>query len=516
MATYLKINWNDNEEVYVPTKETLENLLNSTIYTSTGIVPPSSTNFFIGNNNIPINHTYSDYVTSSEISTYKLNTVEITSISNSGLIIKNQTSSPNIDFLLTDGDDPDSIRTLHFDELGLYLSNPGMAQYLGTSDHPWNTAYINSIQGTNTAGIIGSSNSPFQNVYTMNLYTTTISSSQNLDIATNRYIYLYKDQVTTGLVIDTTELEIGATNAADWSIGNLSIPFGDVFTNRLTCPLIETAWNNQLSVQGDIVPASNGSFSIGISGNEYQGFYGNSIHFPEWTSSAQTNNGIYFGDRKVLYQPDYANRLWLGHAKFDRSYLTTGTGWWITVYDLGDNSSHQVNITTNSFGSTSDNDYYLGYSNHRWKSVYAVQGTIQTSDRSLKSDIHYIDSPKIATRSTNSLESSENSDFTTDDLISFIKKLNPAVFRYGKEGSTINEALQTNDTEAVQLGLIADDIKDEKLFNYIGATMHYEDEDTKEDKITLGLKSVPLAVLALSACKYLLNKVKELEQKIDN
>lgn len=454
-------------------------------------------------------------------------TLRIRSTSNS------QTSAGKILFSLNNNyEDPIYMRSYTLDTTGLYPETTHTCN-LGSSSKSWyllyaDLVYTSGIYGLGSSNInvnnsivpfrakvvnLGASTSPFQNVYTTNLYATAISSSDSLDLITDRYIYLYKDQVTTGLVIDTTELEIGATNAANWSIGNLSLPFGDVFTSRLTCPLIESAWNNQLAIQGDIVPSNNMSYSIGTNENRYHSFYGNSIRFPEWTSSAQTSNGIYFGDHKILYQPENANRLWLGDAKFDRSYLTTGTGWWITVYDLRDNSSHQVNVTTNSFGSTSDNDYYLGYSNHRWKAVYAVEGAIQTSDRSLKSDIHYIDSPKIATRSINSLESSENSNFTTDDLISFIKKLNPAVFRYGKEGSTINEALQTNDTEAVQLGLIADDIKDERLFNYIGATMHYEDEETKEDKVTLGVKAIPLAVLALSACKYLINKVEELENK---
>ena len=162
---------------------------------------------------------------------------------------------------------------------------------------------------------------------------------------------------------------------------------------------------------------------------------------------------------------------------------------------------------------------YLGLANNKWKAVYAATGTIQTSDKSAKSDISYIKDNQIKTRSI----STENS-FSYDDLISFIKKLNPATFVYGD--GTINEALNNNDTEAVQLGLIADDIKDEPLFNYVGATCEYDDviepeerdeegnvtkEAVTEKKITLGLKPIPLAVLALSCCKKLIEKVEELE-----
>lgn len=169
---------------------------------------------------------------------------------------------------------------------------------------------------------------------------------------------------------------------------------------------------------------------------------------------------------------------------------------------------------------------YLGLANNKWKAVYATNGTIQTSDRSAKSDIHYIDEPQPRLK-TMSLSNTTKTSFTSDDVINFIKKLNPATFVYGD--GTIKDALDTNNTDSVQLGLIADDIKDEPLFNYVGATCEYDDiiepeerdeegnvtkEAVTEKKITLGLKPIPLAVLALSCCKKLIEKVEKLESKI--
>ena len=188
-----------------------------------------------------------------------------------------------------------------------------------------------------------------------------------------------------------------------------------------------------------------------------------------------------------------------------------------------------------TFGPVRDGTAYLGSSNLRWVSVYSQSGTIQTSDRSAKSHIHYLDeTPVIKTRSvtTNKLSLEDNL-FTTSDMINFIKKLNPATFVYKQEDNEISpqEALQNNNTEAIQLGLIADDIKDEELFNYVGATMKYNKEVTPaevdeegntikeavtEEVTTLGLKPIPLAVLALTACKNLIQRVEELEEQIKN
>lgn len=113
-----------------------------------------------------------------------------------------------------------------------------------------------------------------------------------------------------------------------------------------------------------------------------------------------------------------------------------------------------------------------------------------------------------------------------------LKSLSPCTFTYKNSDSEISpqEAVNSNKTELIQLGLIADDIKDSPLFNYVGSTMKYSkvvkekvvDEITEEvvepeiteEVTTLGLKPLPLAVLALTACKYLINEVEELKSKL--
>lgn len=178
---------------------------------------------------------------------------------------------------------------------------------------------------------------------------------------------------------------------------------------------------------------------------------------------------------------------------------------------IGTDTSNQLVIYGGTVRPGGDVQQNLGYSNHRWASIYAANGIIQTSDRSEKSDIHYIKDGATSMMKTMSLnaDTTDNDnkyEYSYDNLLEFIDKLNPVVFSYGKDG--IDASLSDNHMDQTQLGLIADDIQDEELFKFVGASI--EDD---EGKTHLGLKAVPLAVLALSACKNLLQRVKQLESK---
>lgn len=243
----------------------------------------------------------------------------------------------------------------------------------------------------------------------------------------------------------------------------------------------------------------------------YHRFQGGAIGM--YNSCTDAKNGT---NRKGFIESDVAN---------NRIIIKQETGGYILLVSTSGNNNNfltwQYDLYPNSNGVP-----YLGLANYKWKAVYSTNGSIQTSDRSAKSDIHYIDNPKPKIRTMSLSNNTTDTSFTSEDLITFIKKLNPATFVYGD--GTVDEALNSNNTEAVQLGLIADDIKDEPLFNYVGATSKYDkviepeerDEDgniTKEavteKATTLGLKPIPLAVLALSACKKLIERVEALESK---
>lgn len=190
----------------------------------------------------------------------------------------------------------------------------------------------------------------------------------------------------------------------------------------------------------------------------------------------------------------------------------------------------------------------LGTTDLKFGNIYCTNGTIQTSNREEKSHIHYIDgelpSSSLAfqnlspltvtnTNTTSSLSISdiqnEEETFSTQDIINFIKKLNPATFIYKNNGQemSLNEALSSS-PGSIQLGLIADDIKDNALYKYIGVEEQYDktiEEETDEEgnvikeaitepKIAYGLKAIPLATLALTACKYLINQIEKLQSSI--
>lgn len=153
--------------------------------------------------------------------------------------------------------------------------------------------------------------------------------------------------------------------------------------------------------------------------------------------------------------------------------VTTSTN--IYTDEITFDSSYAPGLQPSLFPSSTTASITLGNPSKKWSTIYSTSSTIQTSDRSAKEDIHYLDEkqPKIKTLSA-------STSFSTTDIINFIEKLNPCTFVYKDTKdepiyTDVQSALNSNNTEMVQLGLI-DDIKDEPLFNYIGATMKYQDE----------------------------------------
>lgn len=152
----------------------------------------------------------------------------------------------------------------------------------------------------------------------------------------------------------------------------------------------------------------------------------------------------------------------------------------------------------------------------RWGVVYC-QSVSESSDVSLKSDIHYLDPPQVNLLSTADVQ--EEQYITVEDVLEFISELKPATFVYkSKNISTVADAEEL-DMEAIHLGIIANDIEDSKLFEYVASkhetTTTLEDGTTKVDK-NLSIKPASLAVAALTACRYLINQVKELKEMLSN
>ena len=228
--------------------------------------------------------------------------------------------------------------------------------------------------------------------------------------------------------------------------------------------------------------------------------------------------------------------------KWATGYITSLYTQSLLPSDGGSDISVGSNFCPNSISTSETSGYTLGSSSHKWRCLYAYSGTIQTSDRSAKDSIHYITESnnssvmKAATMSlrSSSLEStsdsSDTSQVTIEDVIDFVSNLNPATFCYKNgQGENIEATEENSNPEDIQLGLIADDIKDHKLFKYVGVETTYEEEVTPavkdeegnvvteavtETKTTLGLQAIPLATAALTACKYLIQKNEEIESRL--
>ena len=104
-------------------------------------------------------------------------------------------------------------------------------------------------------------------------------------------------------------------------------------------------------------------------------------------------------------------------------------------------ASYYVSPTTNNYA-------YLGDADHKWKEVWAINGTIQTSDRRKKKDISYI-----------GMDSDYDTYMSEDQLKKFIMGLLPCIYRRtdGESGRPHH-------------GLIAQDI--EELIKEIGLSDH--------------------------------------------
>lgn len=338
----------------------------------------------------------------------------------------------------------------------------------------------------------------------------------------------------------TTRVKFGDQSTKDWSDISYTVP--DIGVYRDNGNII--VGSQQISVGGvggiettTICPHDSSSSTIGTLDYSWS-----SLYLQKNTSSVNTK-GIYFSDfsTPAIYVDESATLNFIRNGGF---YFSNSTGYpnirlnsSVAQVSIKNDSTMFGFVTytfgTNSFSTAVSNNASLGSSSSKWTAVYATEGTIQTSDRAEKSDITYIErQPMLRARSTLSSQPIQQNKITTDTVLNFIKNIDPVTFVYkeNNEDQTIENAIESNKTESIQLGLIADDIKDDALFNYIGATMktkkvikeaEYNDageqisEPVYEEETTLGLKPLPMTVAALTACKYLLNEVESLKQQLN-
>ena len=149
-----------------------------------------------------------------------------------------------------------------------------------------------------------------------------------------------------------------------------------------------------------------------------------------------------------------------------------------------------------------DDVYSLGYSDNRWTTVYATNGTIQTSDRRRKSDIRLVPQKDQTAEETPAL--------TQEDLLDFVRNVDIYTYVSDPEHTkTVQDAMAANEYEKIHIGIMANDLTGSKIFPFVGH------KDGADENAPVGMKYESLGVVALYAIRALYDRIDKLEKRIE-
>ena len=149
-----------------------------------------------------------------------------------------------------------------------------------------------------------------------------------------------------------------------------------------------------------------------------------------------------------------------------------------------------------------DDVYSLGYSGKRWSTVYASNGTIQTSDRRRKNDIRLVPQKDQTAEETPAL--------TQEDLLDFVRNVD--IYTYVSDPThteTVQDAMAANAYEKIHIGIMANDLVGSKIFPFIAH------KDGADENAPVGMKYESLGVVALYAIRALYDRIDKLEKRIE-
>lgn len=149
-----------------------------------------------------------------------------------------------------------------------------------------------------------------------------------------------------------------------------------------------------------------------------------------------------------------------------------------------------------------DDVYSLGDSGKRWNTVYASNGTIQTSDRRRKNDIRLVPQKDQTAEETPAL--------TQEDLLDFVRNVD--IYTYvsdPKHTKTVQDAIEGGEYEQIHIGIMANDLTGSKIFPFIGH------KDGADEDALVGMKYESLGVVALYAIRALYDRIDKLETRIE-
>lgn len=149
-----------------------------------------------------------------------------------------------------------------------------------------------------------------------------------------------------------------------------------------------------------------------------------------------------------------------------------------------------------------DDVYSLGYSGQRWSTVYASNGTIQTSDRRRKNDIRLVPQKDQTAEETPAL--------TQEDLLDFVRNVDIYTYVSDPEHTkTVQDAMAANEYEKIHIGIMANDLTGSKIFPFVGH------KDGADENAPVGMKYESLGVVALYAIRALYDRIDKLEKRIE-
>lgn len=434
--------------------------------------------------------------------------------------------------------------------------------YYGDSNyHQFIFRYAIGFYSESSAEALGTSTYPWSGIYTSNLYNLTSFTDQGTTSGgtTNKDLSIQSlnsitfgdskyGQVNSRILLKTRKSEkTSASGSASTYNGNLCIySDGDSNGDTVVLELQDSGKSSSTTETTNTLVIK--SVGDSKSSTAYEGYAKIQLMCDNFSGSTMYSPAVNIvGAQSQISVFPYNTSL--------SSYLGTSSSPWYQVSSNYTNTAYlsvlrgttgifcTTHLLPSSNSTSASTGYTLGSSSYKWRYVYAYSGTIQTSDRSAKDSIHYItqsnnDSSvmKAATMSLRSTslestsDSSDTSQVTIEDVIDFVSNLSPVTFCYKDgQGDDVEATEENSEPEDIQLGLIADDIKDHKLFKYVGVETTYEEEITPavkdeegnvvteavtETKTTLGLQAIPLATAALTACKYLIQKNEEIESRL--
>lgn len=169
--------------------------------------------------------------------------------------------------------------------------------------------------------------------------------------------------------------------------------------------------------------STNGVFNIGVYNGDLVAYY---------ISRERINSGVNGFDKVKVIMNEAGNSMVHGDQTADRFNAGDGTGCRVYPENIGNgyynlklgcgyngNTNRTAVVSGSSLHPGMDNSMSLGVANVRWSQVYAVNGSISTSDKNLKEEISYI-----------GRESQYKDTYMSDvQLVKFMLGLLPCIFK---------------------------------------------------------------------------------------